>query len=363
MRYKLLIPIFLALLVFTPISEAFTQIYVRVLVRSGTEFNIEGRSITVNMKGDTSQIFKDVVSISGKMVPNGVIFAFNLPDMKERDIVIGLNTAIDVLGEDIYINGNPYRGSVRILFRGEKILVINILPLEDYLYSVVPSEMPYYWPIEALKAQAVLARTYTLKALSRNSKKDYDLTDSIDSQLYKGKTEEHQSTNEAVDATKGEVVLYNNLLAEVFYHSTCGGHTEDATNIWNIEKLPYLKGVECNYCTESQWKSWQRVIKREDWKNLIGDGDMSIRYDSSGRLMYINGISGTKVRDVFHLPSTFIVGIEVKEDRVIINGKGNGHGVGLCQWGARGMAERGFNYKEIIAYYFPGVTVDAYRGF
>jgi stage II sporulation protein D len=363
MYSRLLFPILLALLLFIPIPIAFSQIFVRVLIYSGDNFIINGKPLITNIKGDNPYIFKDVVSIKGKMESNIVTLIFDFLDMKERVISIVPNTVIDISGEDISVNGSSYRGGMRILFRNEKILVVNILPLEDYLYSVVPSEMPYYWPGEALKAQAVLARTYTLKALSRNNKKDYDLTNSADSQVYKGRIEEHQSTNDAVDSTKGEVVLYNNSLAEVFYHSTCGGHTEDAANIWNIDELPYLKGVVCKYCKDSQWESWQRVIKREEWDNLIGGGNISVKYNSTGRIMDINGINGTKIRSTFNLPSTFIVGIEIREDRVIINGKGNGHGVGLCQWGARGMAEAGFNYKEIISYYFPGVNVDAYRGF
>ena len=365
MHYRFYSIISLLVLLFLSISPpiGFTEIYVRVLVYEGDNFSITGKSLTINIKGEKSDAFRDVVSIKSKRETNLLKLELDFSDIEKRSIYITQNTTIDIFGEDISVNGNLYRGSIRALVRGDKTLTVNILPLEDYLYGVVPSEMPYYWPMEALKAQAVLARTYTLKALSRNSKKDYDVTSSFDSQMYKGKSSEHQSTNEAVDLTKGEVVLYNNSLAEVFYHSTCGGHTENAMNIWNINDLPYLKGVECNYCVNSQWKSWQRVIKREEWDKVIGDMEISAKYNNTGRLSEINGISGTKLRSILNLPSYFIVGIEVKEDRVIINGKGYGHGVGVCQWGARGMAEKGFNYIEIITYYLPGVAVDAYRGF
>jgi stage II sporulation protein D len=362
-RFYPIVSLLIILFLFIYPSIGSTEIYVRVLIYEGDNFSITGKSLTINIKGEKSDVARDVASIRVRLENNLLNLELGFLTTEKKNIRIEPNITIDILGEDICINENPYRGSIRILVRNNKILVVNIIPLEDYLYGVVPSEMPYYWPIEALKAQAVLARTYTLKALSRNGKKDYDLKSSVDSQVYRGKKGEHQSTNEAVDLTRGEVILYNNSLAEVFYHSTCGGHTEDVTNIWDIDNLPYLKGVECNYCENSQWKNWQRVIKREDWNKVIGNSEISIKYNTTGRLGEINGISGIKLRSIFNLPSTFIVGIDIKEDRVIINGRGYGHGVGLCQWGARGMAENGFNYKEVIVYYFPGVIVDAYRGF
>ncbi|MGC8972527.1 MAG: SpoIID/LytB domain-containing protein, partial [bacterium] len=270
---------------------------------------------------------------------------------------------IEVIGNDLTVNSITYRGGLRIISRNDDMFIINMLPIEEYLYGVVPAEVPYYWHIEALKAQAVLARTYALKCIINSAGKDYDLENTQNFQVYKGKSGEYSTTTEAVNSTRGEIIFYGDSIANVYFHSTCGGHTESAKNIWNIPNSPYLTGVECPYCNDSPWSEWERSIKREEWDKIIKSSEIEIEYDSSGRILRLNGIDGTKIRSIFNLPSTLIIGIEVRDKEVIIKGKGFGHGVGVCQWGMKKMAELGFSYKDIISYYLPGVTIDAYRRF
>lgn len=363
MSIKRIIFILLALLIIFPVySVKSSDLSIRVLIYQGKEFCISGKSLEINIKNEEKLYIKNLNKIEGKVNLCNLELKF-IGDSEIREISLNNNSVIDIIGEDLSLNQNNYRGSLRLIYRGKDISVVNIVSLEEYLYGVVPAEVPYYWPKEALKAQAVLARTFALKSIKNSPGKDYDLDNSQNSQIYKGKSGEYSITNEAVDITRGEVVLYNNSLANVYFHSTCGGHTESPQNVWKVKDSPYLNGVECEYCSDSPWRNWEVTIKREEWEKLIKDKEISIEYDKSGRVLRLNGIDGTKIRSTFNLPSTFIIGIEIKENTVLVRGKGLGHGVGVCQWGMKKMGELGFSYKEIISYYLPGVNIDAYRGF
>lgn len=339
------------------------EVSVRVLLYKGKEFNITGKSLTLYVKNNEQIRLEDLSRITGRLEGSNLILESSNESQKVQMFNLEDRTVIDILGNDINVDNITYRGGLRIVNRNNNILIINILPLEEYLYGVVPAEVPYYWPMEALKAQAVLARTYALKCIINSAGKDYDLENTQNSQVYKGKSGEYSTTTEAVNSTKGEIIFYGNSIANVYFHSTCGGHTESAKNVWNIPNSPYLMGVECQYCNDSPWSEWERSIKREEWDKVIKGNEIEIEYDSSGRILRLNGVDGTRLRSIFNLPSTLVMGIEVRDKEVIIKGKGYGHGVGVCQWGTKKMAELGFSYKDIISYYLPGVTIDAYRGF
>ncbi|MBC7319648.1 SpoIID/LytB domain-containing protein [bacterium] len=339
------------------------DVSVRVLVYRGKEFSVSGKFLSLYIRNSESQEIKSLSRIIGKLDTVNLVLDIVDNAQNTKRLELDSRTVLEITGSDISLNGITYRGGLRIISRNNSMLVINIVPLEEYLYGVVPSEVPFYWHQEALKAQAVLARTYTIKNIMSSVGRDYDLESTENSQVYRGKSGEYSSTTDAVNSTKGEVIYYGNSIASVYFHSTCGGHTESLKEVWGIEAPPYLNGVECQYCKESPWSEWERKIKREDWDRIIKDSNIELELNSSGRVSKLNGISGTKIRSAFNLPSTFIVGIEVRETEVIIKGKGYGHGVGVCQWGMKRMAELGFSYKEIISYYLPGVTVDAYRGF
>lgn len=362
-KVKILSLILLSLFIILKASSAETQdLIIRVLIYQGKGFDISGNSLEITVKNEEAFLIDKIDRIKGGVDSSRLDLKLIRGD-KSEEIKLTNNSVIDIRGKDISVNGVSYRGNLRVIFRNSNLLIINILPLEEYLYGVVPAEVPYHWPKEALKAQAVIARTFALKSIENSAGKDYDLDNSQNSQVYRGRSGEYNTTNEAVDITRGEVVLYNGSLANVYFHSTCGGHTESPENVWNVKPLPYLTGVECKYCSESPWANWERTVRREEWDKLIGVGEVNIEYDSSGRILKLNGVNGTTVRNVFNLPSTLIVGIEVREKEVLIKGKGLGHGVGVCQWGMKKMAEDGFSYKDIILYYLPGVTIDAYRGF
>jgi stage II sporulation protein D len=276
----------------------------------------------------------------------------------------------------IYINDMRFRGIVDIIRSKElNLLVVNHLDVEKYLYGVLYHESPHYWPLEALKAQAVVARTFALYRVQTMRERDFDVTSDIFSQVYGGKESERRRTMAAVDATKGMVLTYNGAILPAYYHSTCAGHTEDAKSIFDID-LPPLKGTPCPYCRDSRnmyWKekfSYKQIEERLN-KYGIKAKDLSFiiegKRDKSGRLETvrirdregIKEINGFKFRLALGpniIKSTNFT-INISPEGILFDGRGWGHGVGMCQWGAYGMAARGFGYEEILRFYYPGAEI------
>lgn len=176
----------------------------------------------------------------------------------------------------IKIDGRPYRGTMGFnIIEGTKLISINFVQLEDYLYGVVPNEIAASWGMESLKAQAVAARTYAVYSIRPNSSYGYDLEDNQNSQVYWGYSYEKPSTNKAVDETKGEMIYYDNKLIQAFYHSTSGGSTENSENVWTAS-LPYARGVEDEYSDKSgsPYNQWVKTYTKDEIiKKLNADGN------------------------------------------------------------------------------------------
>lgn len=163
----------------------------------------------------------------------------------------------------IKIDSKPYRGMIGFNIINDSTLIsLNHVDIESYLYGVVPCESSASWPIEALKAQALAARTYALSNLNPNAYNGYDVEDSIVDQVYGGYSSEYPSTNKAVEETRGEKIYYEGKLIEAVFHSTSGGSTEDSENIWGNE-VPYLRGVEDEYSNISPITEWQQTYTKD----------------------------------------------------------------------------------------------------
>ena len=275
--------------------------------------------------------------------------------------------------KSIFINGCPYRGSITLIRAPNQTLsVVNTLDIEGYLYGVVPSEMAASWPREALKAQAVAARTYALYHRLVRRKFDYDVTCDTRSQTYKGLKSEAHRTNRAVDSTRGMVLTYRGKIFPAFYATVCGGHTENSRQLWNIEMEP-LEGVKCPFCWSSSLFRWDaRIPLVEIQKKLSNKGyDLdeieSIRtagINESGRWQQIKVVHYTGELIIPAHKFRYILGpkairstkfiLTVKDSTAHFRGKGWGHGVGMCQWGAYIMAKKGYGMKEILRHYYPG---------
>lgn len=289
-------------------------------------------------------------------------------------VLLGSGAVQPIDGQTFLFQGRRYRGTFSTSASGE---IVNTVPLEQYLYSVVSAEMPYSWPAAALQTQAIVARTYVLQRSNPN--RGYDLVPSEADQVYTGIDAEHPPSTAAVDATAGEVLRYGGGFAQVLYSSCCGGHTESNGDAWGGVPLPYLSGVQCGYCSDSPWYEWTQHVPMEHLQEvlasqlrLIGElrGIALDTLDPSGRARFwtFTGSSGSqrvKAEDVRRalgtraLPSLLVrsVSLTQADQRVSIEGGGLGHGVGLCQWGARGMALAGSDARAILAYYYPGTGI------
>jgi len=273
----------------------------------------------------------------------------------------------------IIIDGRPFRGEVTFIRTpNNRITAVNNINVEDYIKGVLYHEVSHHWPMEALKAQAVAARTYALYSINPASK-PYDVTNDIYSQVYGGRDSERYRTDLAVDYTRGQVLTYNNKIIPAYFHATCGGMTEDARELWNVQDIPPLRGVPCGFCKDSPHFHWKRNFRLRDIQNALNlhgyksgsikaiaivDRDRSDRIDHL-KITQKNGqeliLKGKEFRDLMgpNVIDSNNYEIVMRGYFVDIIGKGWGHGVGMCQWGALGMARQQFNYQQILAYYYP----------
>ena len=272
----------------------------------------------------------------------------------------------------IYLNGRKFRGTIDIVRQpNKKLLAINHLDVEEYICGVLYHEVAPWWPMEALKAQAIVSRTFALHQSRVNAHKDYDLVSTVYSQVYGGRTSERGRTSKAVRLSKNKVLTYKNKLFPTFYHATCAGHTEKASNLWNIN-LPPLRGRECQFCQRSPHSRWKKKVSLQDIEEGLEKAGFKVGSiksieiadrNVSGRITALEIIStrgGLRVgANRFRLAvgpniirSTNFT-VQIKNRQAYFDGQGWGHGVGMCQWGAFFMARKGFNAGQILGYYYP----------
>jgi stage II sporulation protein D len=271
----------------------------------------------------------------------------------------------------ITIDGRKFRGKIRLIKKGNTLLVVNYIELEDYLKGILYHEVSHYWPKEALKAQAIISRSYAMYQCQENKHKDFDLTNDIYSQVYGGKTSERYRTTKAVEETESMVLTYKDKLFPAYFHATCAGHTEDAASLWNINIIP-LKGVSCFYCQASPHFNWHYVISLDEFRLKLKEAGYKIddiqgieivNRNKSGRIIQLKIISSKtelkiNAKDLRNIIGPNIIrstnfNLGLAERDVVFEGFGWGHGVGLCQWGAYAMAKQGGSYQEILKYYYP----------
>jgi len=290
--------------------------------------------------------------------------------------------------------GLTYTGTIILQFNDQNsVYMINLLNIEDYLKGVVPAEIPSYGEenLQAVKAQAICARTYALKKIQENKGKYFDITAGTMDQVY-GSFDRHTPlADTGVEETRGMVITDQNQLATIYYHSTCGGRTEAGENIFKIEKTPYLSSLtdaigDRFACASSPYFRWTETrtidqidsafhvrFNRSYLKNQVTDTTL-IRLDaqitrrsSSGRVeeMTISlgdtsiSLNGYEVRRFLALPpaqflkSNLFYIDRYNDSTLVLYGAGFGHGVGLCQFGALEMSRSGFQYYHILHKYFP----------
>lgn len=288
-------------------------------------------------------------------------------------VLLGSGNVQAVGASRFLYDGRPYRGSFERLPDGR---VLNIVTLEAYLRGVIAREMSPGWPTAALAAQAIAARTYVLTR--SDPQRTYDLIPSQADQVYLGIDAESAPTNAAVVATAGQVLRFGGGYAQVAYSSCCGGDTESAHDAWGGLAPVYLQGVIDPYCAKSPWYRWRRRLDLHEvqarYAAVLAGAALTeltlIGSDASGRARQIGlqtaamtipqPASAFRLRvGTRRLPSLLILRIDPAQadGTVAIEGGGLGHGVGLCQWGAHGMAAGGASAAQILAWYFPGTHI------
>ncbi|MFH1783123.1 MAG: SpoIID/LytB domain-containing protein [Candidatus Omnitrophota bacterium] len=326
-------------------------------------------SLRLHIKGEyrIADLIKDEVIEEGKYLREKVISVQGL-DRKGIKIMPKERTRV-------YINNRQFRGDIDIVKDDKnKLLVINHIDIEEYLYGVLYHEVSHKWPMEALKAQAITARTYALYQKITTTNKYFDLTSDIYSQVYGGQTSETWRTNQAVNFTRGMVLTYEGKIFPTYFHATCGGYTERAGNVWDID-LPPLYGRKCEYCSFSPHYTWKKDFLTKDIEDRLKKSGYDIKMssikilerDSSGRVSKISiksdkdevVLTGNKFRLAVgpNLIRSSNFTVKLGGKYIFFEGKGWGHGVGMCQWGAYGMSRKGWKVDNILEFYYPGAKI------
>ena len=311
-------------------------------------------------------------------------FILSLDSNKDKYYEISNNKSLIIRSSDrrgIWINSKRYSGQINIVFRNNKIFVINVLGVEKYLNSVVGSEMPHKWHIEALKAQAIASRTYALK---KTNNELYDIDSTQTNQVYNGLESSTFKTRRAVRETRSLVITYKNKLINALFHSSSGGMTENSEAVWS-DPYPYLVTVK-DFDQRNPKIRWNKEVSKSELKEIfpIIGGIQQIEVlniTETGRIknLKIIGTFGDKVitgkefRSKLGLKSTLFrptisEDFHDKKDLnnqsniqfhpfLIISGMGAGHGVGMSQWGARYMADKGYKANQILKYFYKGVNI------
>ena len=266
-------------------------------------------------------------------------------------------------------------GLVHLVRRGKGFLVINRVDLEEYVKGVVPAEVSSTWHPEMLKAQAVAARTYALYQQMLSATREYDVEATVQDQVYRGKQGIDVGILRAVEDTRGLVVTYQDAPIYAAFSSTAAGLTEDAMNVWSKE-YPYLKGVECPFDLASPYYQWKSSFKIDTLEQNLRQQGFSVgtiatmtplsfsrggrvaklRILHSGGELVLRGEELRKAVGYTIIPSTQFAVESIGRD-VVLSGFGAGHAVGMCQWGAKELAELGYPFSTILRYYYPGTEL------
>ncbi len=262
-------------------------------------------------------------------------------------------------------NGVTVQGDVVVLRGKSQLVVVNVLSLEAYLQGVLGSEMPKSFPLEALKAQAIAARTYALNKKLEQYGQPFHLGSSVISQVYKGLEADDPRTREAIDDTRGLVLTWQLQPIEAYFHASCGGHTESGLDALGRD-LPYLKSVSCP-CDKLPTSHWTLRVNAKEIAKQFGQKSAGLAVQGrspTGRVRRVQvgprSIDAVSFRERLGYMRLKSLDFEVSassKDAWTLSGHGFGHGAGLCQWGARVLADQGKDFRAILEHYYPGTEL------
>ena len=352
---------------------------IRVLISKNNNIRIRSdKSIPLTIEGKSFSS-KKIKGLTLKNVKNRTILYFDKNKQKKYDLKSNQQFQVrSPDGRGIWVGQKRFPGKLNLLLIDSEILVVNVLGIEKYLSSVVGSEMPTKWPMEALKAQAIASRTYALKQKG-NSLFDIDSTQK--NQVYNGLESRTYKTIRAVKSTRSLVLTYKNKLINALFHSSSGGMTENSQDVWK-NKYPYLSSVK-DFDKDNPKLRWQKKFSDKELTNLFpkigGLKNIEIlNISSTGRVKNLKligadgseTISGVDLRKRLGLNSNFMRFKFFEEESnnkfpikksLIVFGWGSGHGVGMSQWGAKYMANKGQKAEKILKHFYRGVQIKPFR--
>ncbi len=368
------------LLVSVGLGLVFTQAHAADRVRVALAETVSRVTVTAaaGLRLVPSSDNRIAVSSAVTIVRRGNALAVNTKPVRNNRIVIrGNDGALEVV---VHAEGSEPRhwvvgGGLEISVRGAHLLVVNRVDLEEYVAGVVSAEVSPRWHGEVLKTQAVAARTYVLYKTLVSASRPFDVRAGVLDQVYTGRRNVNDAVRDAVEATRGEVVTHEGRPVFAVYSSTAAGPTEDAMNVW-AKDVPYLKGVECPFDRDAPRYRWRTAIPVDLVESRFRKAGYSIGWlatlapfsmTNAGRvnevrILHSKGaltVTGQELRRILGYAAVFSTRFAVERigREVVFAGQGAGHGVGLCQWGAKTMAELGYPYRAILRYYYPGTEI------
>ena len=314
-----------------------------------------GDTLYISITGDSL----DVVKLNGF---NRTCSEFKMTGIN-NDATFKVNPVIPALEE------REYDGDIIVSFDINRLLLMNKVQVEQYLAGVVLSEggpggLPEYY-----KTQAILCRTYLYKHINKHIEEGFNLCDGVHCQVYKARGSQITDITTAINETAGLVIVDGNsdLITAVF-HSNCGGQTTNSKDVW-IRSFPYFQSIKDPYCQNGNNSTWTRTISVEEWLNYLkengysGNDINSVSFEFKQPVRKTHYIVGDftlpliKIRNDWNLKSSFF-DVNYQDNQIVLNGKGYGHGVGLCQEGAMEMARQGKNFRQIIDFYYKDVEIN-----
>lgn len=393
-------------------------------------------SVTINVDEAVSYGYfdgaehKEVGTLWGQSFTIGVYSSTEVIINDTQIVEASDNFSLMPVSGNISVDGSAYRGGIMLKINKDSLFtVINVLPLEHYLYGVIASEMPSTWNMEALKAQAVCARGFAISNFNKHSSLGFNVCATTNCQMYGGIPSECEAVIEAVDSTCGLVVTYEDKVIQSLFYSASGGHTANVKNVWG-SSIPYLSGVPDPYeSKDAPRHTWTATLSLEDIEEVLEEKEIYVgkverleaQNDETGRVYELT-VYGTEDSYTFEKQNTyspfFAKGVKSQKYNLVpvgqsggkklyaqgaddymridsftaigandntaslksgfailssngttiydsgsvaegytFNGGGYGHGVGMSQYGAKGMAEAGHTFDEILAYYYPGTEL------
>ena len=352
---------------------------IRVLISKNNNLRIRSdRSIPLTIEGKFFSS-KKIKGLTLKNEKNRKILYFDKNKQKKYDLKSNQQFQVSSSdGRGIWVGQKRFSGKLNLYVLDSEILVVNVLGIEKYLSSVVGSEMPTKWPIEALKAQAIASRTYALKQKGNNL---FDIDSTQKNQVYNGLESRTYKTIRAVKSTRSLVLTYKNKLINALFHSSSGGMTENSQDVWK-NKYPYLSSVK-DFDKDNPKFRWQKKFSNKELVDLFpkigGLKDIEIlNITSTGRVKNVklfgfygyDQMSGVDLRKKLELNSNLVRFKFFDEEPnnkfhikkgLLVFGQGSGHGVGMSQWGAKYMASKGQKAEEILKHYYRGVQIKPFR--